>query len=82
MADVRYENVPVFRVAGNYDPDNLIGRATVEVDEKAHKATITIEALGEFVDFVLMGDLKGLSLSGFVSGVDAEKAKEYWSRQR
>lgn len=81
-----YENVPVFRAASDYAPEHLVGRATVEVDEENKKSIITIETSGpggvDLVDFILMGDLKALGVSGMVYNVDAEKAKEYWSRQQ
>ena len=80
MAD-SYENVPVFR-SGNYaSPDDIIGLATV-VKSQNGKATIVMEVNKTFADFLDLGELKGLYLSGMVNAVDPEKAKEFWSGQQ
>jgi hypothetical protein len=73
-----YEGLPVFRSTLDYSPESLIGRAKIDIDEEKQTSTITIETIGtDFVEFVLMGDLKALGLNAIVYNVDAEKAKEY-----
>ena len=76
-----YENLPVFRMSNYSSPDDVIGKADVDISDSG-KATITMEVDRQFVDFLNLGRLKALSLSGFVDSVDPEKAKEYWSRQQ
>ena len=81
MAD-SYSNVPVFRTSNYASLDDIIGSAQVVISESG-KTTIVMEVNKEFTDFLQLGDLKALNLSGYVSSVDSEKAKAYWSgRQR
>lgn len=77
----KYENVPVMRSSNFTRPEDVIGRAVVEIGEKG-KALITIETTETFVDFINMGNLQALTLSAFINQVDSEKAKEYWSQQQ
>ena len=82
MAD-SYSNIPVFRTSNHPSVlDDIIGSAQVVISESG-KTTIVMEVNKEFTDFLQLGDLKALNLSGYVSSVDSEKAKEYWpGRQR
>ena len=81
MAD-SYSNVPVFWTSNYASLDDIIGSAQVVISESG-KTTIVMEVNKEFTDFLQLGDLKALNLSGYVSSVDSEKAKEYWpGRQR
>lgn len=79
-----YENVPVFRSGsgfGSQGVQHFVGRANVELHEETKKVTITLEAGENLFEFISLGELKEFELNTFVTNVDREAAKEYWSRQ-
>lgn len=76
-----YENVPVFRTGTYNDIEDLLGKATVEVDEESHRTKITMEVGEGFTAWMDLGELRGLYLSGVISNVDREKAIAFWSKQ-
>lgn len=80
MAD-SYSDVPVFRTSNYASPDDVIGLAQVVIFDTG-KTSITMDVDEKFTEFLRLGDLKGLNLSGYVTSVDPEKAKELWSGQQ
>lgn len=74
----------MFRSPADYtEVEHIVGRATVEIDDDTQTVTTTIvsKEYSAFTQFVLAGDLKSLTLSGMITNVDPEKAKEFWARQ-
>ena len=79
-----YENVPVFRSGssfGSAGPEHFVGKANVELHEDTRKVTITLDAGENLFEFISFGELKAFELNTFVTNVDREAAKDYWSRQ-
>lgn len=83
MAVVAYENVPVFREAGSYSIEHLVGKANVKIGDDGKIDVIEIRpGSDDLTKFLEMGSLKAFSLSATVTNVDPEKAKEYWSQRQ
>ena len=80
-----YENVPVFLTNLPYDdPESIIGKAQVKVNEEHGETVITITNVGtQLTEFITLGRLSSFELSASVVNADPEKAKAYWAgRQR
>ena len=77
-----YENVPVFRNSLDYQMENLVGKATVEIGDDGKTTIVTIEAGENFTRWLQYGNLQALALGAAMNQVDSEKMAEYWAEQR
>lgn len=79
-----YENIPVFRSGSGFGaegPEHFVGRANIELHEETRKVTITLDAGENLFEFISLGEPKAFELNTFLTDVDHEAAKDYWSRQ-